>query len=897
MKKITFFKSLLVAVMLLTGASAWAGDVSTIYTKALAGWKSDDVTKTANTEGKWYNSTGIVANDYLTGMMIDATNGLRLCARQTTATTELTLDRDDNTIVTIDAVWNTGNQSYPNNSNCNSFIYGDFKFDFYTRYKTTQYTINGVTKAVTSAAADEEISIHLVVNSVSNKITELLVAKAADPTVIYVQYSDLDATNNTFAVGSNYNTVIIKSVNAVSKNYNYTSLKSITVQQETQDVATASVTFKYVDTVGNDLSVYQADQVLSGVAVGAEISGLISSYTSTFYNGESNKYVYANEFSVVGDYTTVQAGDNTVTLKFTDYPSTAYTVMAQVDGADLVAVATGNAFLDGSTSAPFSKFATKDGKWYQTGNPYHVAINAATVYVPYTLIDNAVYCSEAEDIEGLTTWQHAKYVNDMSNGSSAVFADGGTNITTLSEVGIYTITGCAIGRANDRYIDFYKNSKDDSNKILRVVSKTNGGEGSGSFVVTESTDIIADGGYAGGDSGHACDYIYIQKTGEYYESMTIVGDFSEGGFDDLNKGIEMTRSTENPFEWTAVVKDFTVTSSKYNYNYKAVGNHDYSVYELPSGYNVYQNYNFDYDGAREGKYTLTFTVNTQTHSVEMAIEKQKTATIYFVNTNDWAAENIKAYVWNASGNNGWPGETMTATGEQVDGKDVYSWSTYALDLPTMLIISNNGSDTERTGDQTFVNGATYKADGSSTVTKTISAAGYATFCCNRAVDFSNTGLTAYIAKKDASNNVTFTAVTKVPAKTGVLLKGDEGSYTINSTWSDELDDVTDNVLVGVTADTKVAAGSFVLMSGADGVGFYKTTKDFTVGANTAYIEALPTAVRFISLDTEGEISTGIENLKKENNVLNNEYYNLSGQRVVKPTKGLYIVNGKKMVIK
>ena len=31
--------------------------------------------------------------------------------------------------------------------------------------------------------------------------------------------------------------------------------------------------------------------------------------------------------------------------------------------------------------------------------------------------------------------------------------------------------------------------------------------------------------------------------------------------------------------------------------------------------------------------------------------------------------------------------------------------------------------------------------------------------------------------------------------------------------------------------------------------------------------------------------------------MHNEIYNLSGQRVSQPTKGLYIVNGKKVVLK
>jgi hypothetical protein len=108
--------------------------------------------------------------------------------------------------------------------------------------------------------------------------------------------------------------------------------------------------------------------------------------------------------------------------------------------------------------------------------------------------------------------------------------------------------------------------------------------------------------------------------------------------------------------------------------------------------------------------------------------------------------------------------------------------------------------------------------------------------------------------------------------------------------------VDGNVLVGVTKDTQVAAGAFVLLNGDQGVGFYKTTKAFTVGANTAYIEALPTTARFIGFDFDDEVTTAIEGIAAEK-MNNGEVYNLQGQRVVKAQKGLYIVNGKKVLVK
>jgi len=49
----------------------------------------------------------------------------------------------------------------------------------------------------------------------------------------------------------------------------------------------------------------------------------------------------------------------------------------------------------------------------------------------------------------------------------------------------------------------------------------------------------------------------------------------------------------------------------------------------------------------------------------------------------------------------------------------------------------------------------------------------------------------------------------------------------------------------------------------------------------------------LSFDDE---TTGIATVENAS-VLNENYYNLNGQRIVAPQKGLYIVNGKKVVIK
>ncbi len=176
-------------------------------------------------------------------------------------------------------------------------------------------------------------------------------------------------------------------------------------------------------------------------------------------------------------------------------------------------------------------------------------------------------------------------------------------------------------------------------------------------------------------------------------------------------------------------------------------------------------------------------------------------------------------------------------------------------------------------------------------TVTITDAGYATYCSEKDLDFSNTGLTAYKAAI-ADTEVSFSEVKQVPAGQGVLLKGAKGTYSVPVAANAAA--LTGNALIGVTEQTTVnESGIFVLLNGDSGVGFYKTTANaFTVGAHTAYIPALPNSSRdFIAVDETTAIKA-VESQQQDG-----EIYNLAGQRVAKARKGLYIIGGKKVVIK
>ncbi len=186
----------------------------------------------------------------------------------------------------------------------------------------------------------------------------------------------------------------------------------------------------------------------------------------------------------------------------------------------------------------------------------------------------------------------------------------------------------------------------------------------------------------------------------------------------------------------------------------------------------------------------------------------------------------------------------------------------------------------------------------------VTSVGYATLVNSYALDFSETGIKAYKAKVNTGTGaITLTQVNNVPANTPVLLYKDGGATedipVINSAAA-----VSDNDLVagtGVAVATTDGAGNYnyILFNGTKGIGFYKANSQ-TVAANRAYlhttynVEGAPGAsMMMVFADDE---TTGIQ--KVENRESRAEgYYNLNGQRVAVPTKGLYIVNGKKMIIK
>ena len=174
---------------------------------------------------------------------------------------------------------------------------------------------------------------------------------------------------------------------------------------------------------------------------------------------------------------------------------------------------------------------------------------------------------------------------------------------------------------------------------------------------------------------------------------------------------------------------------------------------------------------------------------------------------------------------------------------------------------------------------------------------YATLCVP--FDVTVEGATAYTLTKGEGSELTMTEAAMVPAGTPVVLVGTSASATciIGEGYSAAIS--TSTALTGSYLEIASFDGANNYVLGTDGTkaGFFHWTGS-TLKANRAYVvgEAAGGAdeVKGFYLNLDG--ADGVKNVDLNVN-LNDKVYDLSGRRVSQPTRGLYIVNGKKVAVK
>ena len=176
---------------------------------------------------------------------------------------------------------------------------------------------------------------------------------------------------------------------------------------------------------------------------------------------------------------------------------------------------------------------------------------------------------------------------------------------------------------------------------------------------------------------------------------------------------------------------------------------------------------------------------------------------------------------------------------------------------------------------------------------TMAASGFATYCSDKRLDFSSVSdLAAYIATDVTASAVTLKSVGVVPANTGIVLHGTAStSYEVDVTDA-AADDVSANILIGTLTETAAPENAYALATQNGTTGFYPVKKDLAIPAHKAYL-VNGSSVRCLSL---GDDFTGINNISAEERS-SDIVYDLQGRRVHHLGKGLYLINGKKLIIK
>lgn len=194
---------------------------------------------------------------------------------------------------------------------------------------------------------------------------------------------------------------------------------------------------------------------------------------------------------------------------------------------------------------------------------------------------------------------------------------------------------------------------------------------------------------------------------------------------------------------------------------------------------------------------------------------------------------------------------------------------------------------------------------------TIGATGYGTLYYGTRELTIPQGVTAKYVSSVENGKIEFTEITEViPAGTGVVISGEPGEYVFTATPFGTAEAPTDNMLSGsdesgmttATVESKFYMLSLNANGDLESVGFYfapncPNGEAFNNGAHKAYL-AVPKSTNGIKsfyLFNDEVIVTGINAVETAEQGA--AIYNLNGQRVNKAQKGLYIMNGKKVVVK
>ena len=182
----------------------------------------------------------------------------------------------------------------------------------------------------------------------------------------------------------------------------------------------------------------------------------------------------------------------------------------------------------------------------------------------------------------------------------------------------------------------------------------------------------------------------------------------------------------------------------------------------------------------------------------------------------------------------------------------------------------------------------------------------ATFSCSEDLNFTGSDLKAYIAAgyNKGENQVLLVRVYDVPANTGLVIRGVEGQ-TYKIPYSTSQSYFVNLLKAHLNTDGVPATSgdyyNYVLKRDGDVYSWHRPESgDMKLGTKKAYLQLpssfMPAAARMLELVFEDDSTTDLhEFILLNNGKTSGRIYNLNGQQVDNMRKGVYIVNGHKVM--
>lgn len=620
-----------------------------------------------------------------------------------------------------------------------------------------------------------------------------------------------------------------------------------------------NVVYESADKTGTTSGANNPSITPSGLVLSGTVQVKMFYYNSG--NEDKSKYIVPLNFTITGELETASSytvstsvnGDGSVTG-----------AGSYVDGTKATLIATPGATIFDHWSK------ASDAGWSSTDNPLQVVVTANETYTAHFI------AATTYNITGAIASGQESYGSITNSGVNIVVEDG-------------EITFVATPNAGYAFVKWQKDGVDFETSTSITVSSTADATYTAFFSPLFTVTYVAGAGSFGTQTDNKLvTTIYADKDGSIttwrhgyagYEGYTQTG-WNDGvnnyGF---NEAITIDANTVLTATWKSNVESLNVNAESIDvtwaFNNTAMpdleinGKTGYSIATAEiNGKTIDMPMLIDATGSKAKFYNVGRSGNAQINAnTVLTIPAVKNMVI----TINCSEENVLT-----ASNTTVGGENTTLVGNK------QATYTYTGSASTITIELNGG----RYYDNVTV---AYPA---TAIAAIISVAEYATFVPSENVSVPE-GVTANTVTVVGST-ANLNSISDIPAGVPVVLNGANGTYyfPIVATTSS---DVTGNELHVSATDVTADGTQYVLAKPDDKeIGFYKAASSTTIAAGKAYLVSPSGAPCFV-FNFDGS-ATGIEAVEAAKS-FDGAFYNLAGQRVSQPTRGLYIVNGKKVVIK